>query len=151
MAKAARRIAGSSDFMKELQRCKPDWRIRHCMKAAGKSRRTASAGDPSGQSLELADAHRSGTAIAEAELVGGGFAEIDDPAAVERAAIVDGHLDLAAGALVGDHELGAEGEGAMRRGHGVFVEDFSRGGLLPVEAGTVPGGAAALGIGCSGE
>ena len=38
----------------------------------------------------------------------------------------------------------------MRRRHGVLVEDFSRGGPLPVETGTVPGGAAALGIGCSG-
>ncbi|MNY74424.1 hypothetical protein D3C86_2134560 [compost metagenome] len=39
----------------------------------------------------------------------------------------------------------------MRRRHGVLVEDFSRGGPLPVETGTVPGGAAALGIGCSGK
>lgn len=99
----------------------------------------------------LRDADRGGAAIAEAERGGGGLGQVDDALAVEGATVVDGDFDGIAGPLVGDFDLGAERQGAMRRRHGVLVEDFSRGGPLAVEAGTIPGGAATLGIGCTGK
>jgi len=75
--------------------------------------------------LELGQAHRSGAASAETQLGCRGLAEIDDAAAMEGAAIVDGNLNLFTGALVGDHHLGAKWQGTMSGGHGVFVEDLA--------------------------
>ena len=75
--------------------------------------------------LELADADRGRAAIAKTQLAGGSLGKVDDPAAVEWPAIIDRDLDSLAGPLVGDGDLGTEGEGAMRRSHGVLVEDFS--------------------------
>src|SRR5690606_28554924 len=104
-----------------------------------------------GEILLLRDADRGNAAIAEAERCGCGLGKIDDALAVERAAIIDGDFNGIAGALVGDLHLGAEGEGTMRRRHGVLVKCLAGGGLLPVEARSVPGGTAALGIGCTRE
>lgn len=96
---------------------------------------------------DLVDADRGGAAIAEAKLIGCGLAEINDTAAMEGAAIIDGNLDRAARALVGDAQLGAEGERAVSRRHGILIEDFARRGAFAVEARSIPGGAATLGIG----
>ena len=100
--------------------------------------------------LDLVDANRGGAAIAEAQFVCCGFAEVDDTAAVERAAIIDGDLDGAAGALVGDAQLGAEGKRAVSRRHGILVEDLTRGGAFAVETRSIPGCATTLGIGRDG-
>lgn len=67
-------------------------------------------------------------------------AEVDDAPAGERPAVVDAHDDLLPGARVGDANLGAEGEGAMRGGERAHVEAFAIGGAAPVETAAVIGG-----------
>jgi hypothetical protein len=52
--------------------------------------------------------------------------EVEHPAMYERAAIVDGDDD--ATAAMGDAELGAKGQRAMRAGHGVLIEALTRRG-----------------------
>ena len=94
------------------------------------------------------EADRGHTAIAEAEGIGRGFRKVDDALAVERPAIIDDHFNRLARVLVGDLNLGAEGERTMRRRHGVFVEDFSRCCPLAVKAGAIPGSATTLGVSC---
>jgi len=55
-----------------------------------------------------------------------GGRKVEDPAADERAAVVDGDDDAAA--AMGHPELGAEREGTMGRGQGVLIETLARGG-----------------------
>ena len=85
---------------------------------------------------ELADADRGRAAIAEAELGGCGGREIDNAAAVEWPAIVDGDFDFLAGPLVCDRHLGAERQRAMCRRHERCVHPFAGCGL---GAQSVPG------------
>ena len=52
---------------------------------------------------------------------------VEDPAANERAAVVDGHDDRTA--AMGHAKLGAERQGPVSRGHGFLVETLTRGRL----------------------
>src|SRR5204862_4596 len=67
------------------------------------------------------------TATGEANGAGGPGREVEHPAADERATVVDGDDDALA--AMGDAQLGAERQRAVRRGHGVLVEALARGGL----------------------
>jgi len=73
----------------------------------------------------------------EANRAGSTRREIEDTAANEGAAVVDG--DDHARAAMGDAELGAERQRTVRRGHGVLVEALARGrpaaGLIAVKGG----------------
>src|SRR4051794_31654504 len=61
-----------------------------------------------------------------------------------RATIIDTHHHRLARALVGDPELGAEGQGLMRGGQSVGVEGLAISGALAVKARAIPGGRATL-------
>ena len=70
------------------------------------------------------------------------------------AAVVDAHHHRPAGLLVHDPDLGAEGQGPVGGGHVVGVEGFAARGPAALEAGSVPGSAAALDDfprGCAGS
>ena len=86
----------------------------------------------------------------EAYCAGGAGREVEDAAADEGAAVVDGDDDAAA--AMGDPEPGAERQTAVSRGHGVLVEARSGGGLAAgfvavkgSHAGEAAAGAAAHG------
>src|SRR5262249_35927706 len=72
-----------------------------------------------------------------AERAGRGGGQVEHPAAHERPAVVDGDDDAAA--AMAHPELGAEGQRAVRAGHGVFVETLTGSGLaagfIAVEGG----------------
>ena len=72
----------------------------------------------------------------------GALRQIENPAADERSAIIDGHDHAAA--VMGNLELGAERERLVCGGHGVLVETLAGCGLLAVESGPVPGRCTAL-------
>lgn len=60
----------------------------------------------------------------ETQLAGGAAGEIEHASLHEWAAIVDTHNDASAIVLVGDLELGAEGQGAMGSSHCRGVHAF---------------------------
>ena len=97
--------------------------------------------------LDFFDAHRGCSSVAEAELVCRALGKVDDPLAVERPTIIDGHLDGFAGVLVRHPQLGAKRERSVRRGHGIFIEDLPGCRALSIKARAVPGSTATLGIG----
>ena len=89
--------------------------------------------------LDLRDADLGGSPVAEPQLGGSGLAEIDDAASMIGPAVIDRHLDGFPRPLIDHVHHGPEREGLMRRGHGILVEPLSRGRLVAVEAGAIPG------------
>src|SRR5215207_6739767 len=96
----------------------------------------------SGLGLKLGE--RDLTHARDADRLGGCFREVDDAPVRIRAAVVDAHHHRLARPLVGDPDLGAEGQGLVRGGQVVGVEPLAIGSLLAVKAGAVPGGCAGL-------
>lgn len=84
-------------------------------------------------SFFVADLHVNYACIHHAQLPGGFFCEVDDPAGNEGAAIVNAHFDGAAVGKIGDFYLGAEGQGFMRGGHAALPEDLATGGFATLE------------------
>ena len=93
---------------------------------------------------EYADLHRRGAGEQHVELGGGGVGQVDDAIADERPAIVDAHHDLAAIAQVRDLGIAGNGQGLVRRRHGVHVVALAQRGGSRVESRAVPRGGAAL-------
>ncbi len=93
------------------------------------------------------DLHFGAPARDDPQLQRGGVAQVDDPVAVERPAIVDPHDHLASVARVPDPRIAGDGQGRMGCRHGVHVVDLAARGALAVELSAIPGGAAALAIG----
>lgn len=79
----------------------------------------------------------------EADALGGGFRQVDHAALGERSAVVDADHHRLAVALVGDPDLAAEGQAAVRRGELARVEGFAAGGEASGEARAVIAGVAA--------
>src|SRR5262249_25139801 len=77
------------------------------------------------------------TFLRDAEGIGGRRREVDAAALHVRTAIVDAHHDRIAGLHVGDADVGAEWQAAVRGRHGVVVELLAarRRGVVHVEAG----------------
>ena len=97
-----------------------------------------------GEKGQLDDAR---AAADQADLAGGGLAEVDHAVAVERAAVVDGDDDALAVGRVGDLHLRAEGQGAVRGGQRFGIEELAAGGRVAGKAGAVVAGAAlAIGL-----
>src|SRR5215211_3719629 len=76
--------------------------------------------------------------------LGGSFREVDHTAMSVRTPVVDAHHHRLARALVGDLDLGAEGQGLVGGSQVVGVEPLAIGRHLAVKAGAVPGGCAGL-------
>ena len=93
---------------------------------------------------EHADLHRRGAREQHVELGGGGVGQVDDAIADERPAIVDAHHDLAAIAQVRDLGVAGNGQGLVRRRHGVHVVALAQRRGCGVESRAVPRGRAAL-------
>ena len=74
-----------------------------------------------GPALDPFDADLGVAGIAEAELGGCRFGEINDPAPYKRAPVVDRDQDRLTRPLIHNAHLGAEGQGLVRRGHGAGV------------------------------
>src|SRR5215471_916361 len=70
-----------------------------------------------------------------AELPGCGWRHIDDPAAYEWPAVVDGDDHRAAIAVIGDAHTRPEGQRGVSRGQFVGVELFAARGLRPLAVG----------------
>ena len=88
--------------------------------------------------LEQRQFDRAVAALDQAELVGGGAADVDRPSARERPAVVDADHHRGAVRRIGDADHAAEGERAVRGGHRVHVKGFAAGGAAAVElAGVV--------------
>jgi hypothetical protein len=86
-----------------------------------------------------------GAAALEAQFGGGGFADVDDPAVAERAAIVDPHHDAAVAAFHRHADPAAEGQGAVRGGQLGGVEAFAARGALARMGRAIPAGHATAG------
>src|ERR1700749_4683114 len=63
----------------------------------------------------------------EADRAGSARRQVEHAASNERAAVVDGDDDTAV--TMSDLQLGAEGQSAVGRSHGVLVKALARGGL----------------------
>src|ERR1700721_3290658 len=90
------------------------------------------------------EADRIETLADHVKLLGCSPGEIGLPAWTKGATVVDGNDNGAAVAQVGDLNPGAEGQGAVRGGHGIHVEWATAGGETPLEHGAVPTGEATL-------
>ena len=66
--------------------------------------------------------------------------KIDDPVPMVWAPVIDGYHNLLAIGKIGNLDLAPEGQFGMGRGEGVLIEDLATGGLLAMEARSVPGG-----------
>lgn len=84
-------------------------------------------------SFFVADLHVGNARIHHAQLPGGFFREVDDPAGDEGAAVVNAYFDSAAVGKIGDFYLGAEGQGFMRGGHAALPEDLPAGGFAALK------------------
>ncbi len=83
-----------------------------------------------GLAREQSQFDAAGTGADKADLLGGGFAEVDHAVAVEGAAIVDGDYDGISGAGVSHPDLAAEGQRAVRGGESVGIEALPAGGAV---------------------
>jgi len=68
----------------------------------------------------------------------GSLGEVDDAVAVEGSPVVDAHVDARPVARVGDTEHRVEGQGLVRRCHGVHVKLLAVRRPLALEGVTVP-------------
>ena len=82
----------------------------------------------------------------EADLLGAGITEIDDPALDERPTIGDPELDIGTGVAPLHLDHGAKGEGAVRRGHLVHVVDLARCRPAAMVGLAIPRGEALFGL-----
>ncbi len=80
----------------------------------------------------------------DAELRRRAVGEVDDPAVLERAAVVDAHDHAAAVAQVRDAHVARDRQRRMRRGHREHVVDLAARGAVAVELAPVPRGGALL-------
>lgn len=90
------------------------------------------------------DLHRRHALLLHAELRRGDRGEVDDAAPLARAAVGDGHVDLAAVALVRDLDDRAERQLAVRGGELLAVHRLAARRLVAVQLAAVPGGEATL-------
>lgn len=81
-----------------------------------------------------------GAGARDADLVGGGLAEVDQAVRVEWAAVVDGDDHRLAVGGIGDADLRAERQGAMRGGEAGRVETLAAGGAVAGEFAAVEAG-----------
>src|SRR5919112_3021180 len=109
--------------------------------ACGGARFTSDASAPFHVPRHKADARRR-----EADRLGYGGGDVQVASGYVGSAVDDGHV-IGARALVADRKFGPERERVMRRSPRRGCEDLTRGGGVPVQAGTVPGRAASRGLG----
>src|SRR5919107_3261114 len=113
--------------------------------ACGGARFTSDASAPFHVPRHKADARRR-----EADCLGYGGGDVQVASCYIGSAVDDGNL-IGARALVADRKFGPERERVMRRSPRRGCEDLTRGGGVPVQAGTVPGRAASRGLGFFGH
>ncbi len=89
------------------------------------------------------DLDQAAAAVDQAELVGGGIGEVDDPVGMEWAAVGDAYHYRLAALDAGDAHVGGQGQRGMRGGHREHVVGLADRGLLAVELLAVPTGDAA--------
>src|ERR671910_175455 len=106
--------------------------------ACGGARFTSDASAPFHVPRHKADARRR-----EADRLGYGGGDVQVASGYVGSAVDDGHV-IGARALVADRKFGPERERLMRSSPRRGCEDLTRGGGIPVQAGTVPGRAASL-------
>jgi hypothetical protein len=101
---------------------------------------TAALADPSsaeikglpagGSAREQGQLDAAGTGANQADLLGGGFAEVDHAVAVEGPTIVDGHDHRIARAGVSHPHFAAEGQSAMSGGESIGIEALPTGSAI---------------------